>query len=237
MVDPSSLVVTVPEPVEGAVNNGAQLPSLFLYLLNMFSKAVISQLINAAASPGKLADPLGLITMQVFCRTAFLWRGQKLIDILLAKYRVLCPILFGVCGSDKTEEGRARIGWRRVNGQWAMEQDHFCQMAGLGGGWASMSLRNFKHSISPLPPSNYWQTMGSIVGTAPSDRTSSHYVVLKAMIENFEEKFLVMYGNAAKAALKVALIEFPSQATEVTSSVNALKVMVDLIEKDQHLRL
>lgn len=233
-------MLSTPASVEGSRNNGDILPALFIYLLNIFSKALISQFVDEAGAAPKTADPIGVVAVSVFAQAELCWRGAPLIDILICKMRVACPVLFGIRGSEKTEEGRARLGWKRGDGgEWVSDQVHNTRMTGLGAGYAAISLRDFSKSSNknPFPPTMYWRSMASIVNTPPEEASSTQYIVLKAMIENYEQRFMSFYGSAARAALQVALIDFPGRAQENTVAVTSLKVLGDKLRRDTGLRL
>lgn len=239
-VDPRMVMLSRPPPVEGATNNGETVPALFIYLLNVFSKAVISQFITEAGVSPKAADPIGVVAVSVFAQQDLSWRGSPLIDILICKMRVVCPVVFGIRGDEKTEEGRARLGWWKDEaGKWVSEQVHTNRMIGLGAGYAAISLRDFTKSANknPYPPSKYWQSMASIVNTSPDEASSTQYTVLKAMIDNYETRFLTFYGSAARAALQVALVDFPSRSPKNTVAVSSLKVLGDKLRRDKGLNL
>ncbi|KAI8964897.1 GLE1-domain-containing protein [Daldinia sp. FL1419] len=239
LVDPSDFITDKREPVEGALHNEPQLPSLFIYLLNHFSKAVINQFINECCAQPKTADPIGVIVAMIFSKDLYLWRGKTLIDILMAKLRVVCPVLFGYRGSEKTENGRLRLGWKKTETGWAPEQQHSDRMKGLGAGYAAISLRNFSSSknTNPWPPSKYWTSMAQIVNTPPAEISDTQCVVLRAMIEASEEKFIQFYGNAAIAALRKALVEFPGKAVEKSPGVSGLQVLAQILKRDIGLEL
>ncbi|KAK1778096.1 GLE1-like protein-domain-containing protein [Copromyces sp. CBS 386.78] len=239
LVDPNTFLVEPRAPVQGPTDNDPQIPSLFIYLLNVFAKATISQFINEGGPRPETADPVGVCIAAVFSDPAFAWRGASMIDILLAKFRIVCPVLWGYRGSEKTEQGRARIGWWRDNGRWVTEQAHFDRMTGLGAGFAAISLRNFGSSKkqNPYPPRHYWAAMAKIVNTPSAEISNTQCVVLKAMIQNYEEKFIHAYGTAALAALRTALVEFPARAPVKSSAVNSLQVVYDLLRKSTGLVL
>ena len=240
-------MVTTPAPVEGAMHNGEQLPALFIFLLNFFAKYVVSQFINEAGVNPELADPIGVVAVQVFSRTEFRWRGESLIDILMAKIRVACPVLFGVRGNEKTEEGRARVGWIKDGaGKYVAEEIHGTRMYGLSAGYAAICLRDFSKSKlkNPWHPSYYWQTMASIVSTPPDQRSITQYLVLRGLIDNYEGTFMKFYGNAARAALKIALVTFPAQAGDPGSAVlpsiaavGGVTVLADKLARDRGIEL
>lgn len=236
---PDSLVLAPREPVEGATHNEEQISSLFLYILNIFSKAVISQFINEASAQPETADPVGVVVASVFADREFLWRGKSLIDILLAKFRVVCPVVFGHNGNDKYEDGRRRVGWRREGGAWVNEAVHTDRMAGLGAGFAAIALRNFSKSAmsNPFPPSNYWTAMARIINTPPAEISNTQAVVLRALIQFNEHRFIDAYGSAGVAALRLALVEFPAKAPTKSTAINALEVHAQQLERTTGLKL
>ena len=238
-MDPSNFVLDPRNPVEGAAHNDATLPSIFLYLINIFAKAVIAQFINEAGARPETADPVGVCVAATLSEPEFLWRGTSLIDILLAKFRIVCPVLFGYRGSEKTEQGRQRLGWWKDSGRWVPEQQHMDRMTGLGAGFASISLRNFAMSkkTNPFPPRVYWTALARIVNTPAAEISDTQCVVLKAMVEGYEQKFIEFYGTAAIAALRTALVEFPARAPQKSAAVNSLEVLAQMLKRDTGLVL
>lgn len=229
-----------PRPsAEGAPNGGASLPSFFIYLVNICAKGIISQFINECGANPKAADPIGVFAAQLFSHKEFQWQGQSLIDIFLAKFRVACPVLFGFRGNDKTERGRRAIGWRKDGSAWITEQSHNDRMAGLGAGFAAVSLRDFSKSSkeNPYPPTHYWKALAGIVNSPPNETSNTQYVVLRAMIEGHEQRFLNFYGSAAVAALRVALVEFPKKAPEHASAAGSLRALTEVLRTEGGLDL
>lgn len=239
-MEASNFVISKPEPSEGARHNGETLPALFLYLLNVLSKAIVVQFIEEAGVAPKAAGPIGIVALATFSNAEFQWRNHSLIDILICKMRVCCPVLFGIRGSEKTEEGRERLGWKRDGGSWVGDQVHSTRMTGLGAGYAAICLRDFSRSSmkNAWPPTHYWQAMASIISTPADQASPTQCMVLKAMIENYVPIFLKFYGKSAVAALKVALVDFPGRATERNDvAVKSLNVLADQLERDMGLRL
>lgn len=238
LIDPSLFVQTPRNPVQGATHND-MLPSLFLYLLNILAKAAVSQFVNEASAKPETADPVGVCLAATFSEPDFHWRGVSMIDILLAKYRIVCPVLFGYRGSEKTEQGRKRLGWWKDNGSWVSEQQHMDRMTGLGAGYASISLRKFTTSKkqNPYPARHYWESMARIVNTPSAEISDTQCVVLQSMIKNYPQKFLEAYGSAAVAALRACLIEFPARAPQKSPSVNSLEVLAQMLKRDTGLSL
>ena len=188
----------------------------------------------------KQADPIGTIASHIFAHKDFQWNGIPLVDILLAKLHVECPVLFGIWGSETTTEGKTRLGWRRTakGGPFLDDQSHSNRMSGLAAGFAALSLRNYEKSklTNPYPAVNYWKSFSYMVNVQPTERTSTHCIVLKAMIENFEERFLMFFGDAALAALRFAVFEYPKPVKQGMGP-RALSALADTMRKDRQIRL
>lgn len=215
-------------------------PALLVYLLNIFAKAMIAQFINEVGVKPLIADNLGTVASHIFAIDNFRWKGISLIDVLIAKFHVVCPVLFGIYGNERTLEGKQRLGWWREEGGGAFvpEQRHFERMTGLGAGFAGISLKNYEkaRAQNPYPDRHYWTSFARIVNIPPQEITETHFVVLKAMIENFESKFLHFFGDAAIAALRLGLIELPKRSPPSVAA-KSLAGLVDVLKRDKKLIL
>lgn len=238
-IDVSIFVTKQRKAVEGALHNESTLPALFIYLMNICAKGIINQYISECGANPKAADPIGVVAALIFSDKEFFWRGETLIDILIAKFRVVCPALFGCRGKDTTERGRQVLGWKRDGASWIPEQTHRDRMAGLGAGFASLSLRDFSrvNKTNPYPPTNYWKALAFIVNTPQNETSDTQYVVLRAMIEGHERRFLQFYGNAGLAALRAALIDFPTKAPAKSTAAGSLQALAELLQAEEGLVL
>ena len=222
-------------------NTDNKSPALLLYQLSIFTKAIISQWVTEAGATPKAAEPIGIVASTIFSQPQYQWNGYPLIDILLAKLHVVCPVLFGIYGNDKTEQGCEKLGWLRESpkGPFIQEQRHNERMTGLGAGFAAISLRNYARSskVNAYPSHNYWKSFALIVNTPPEQVTSTHFIVLKAMIENYEQKILTAFGDMAIPALRKALVEFPASVKEPGVAGKSLALLVDMLRRDRKLGL
>lgn len=216
-------------PVDDAVHNGEGMPSMFLYVMNIFAKAIIGQLINEASTRAEAAEPIGVLAHVIFSNPDYQWRGCSFIDILIAKYYSSCPILFGSTGNERTKEGRMSIGWKHDDGNPVSQAQHNSNMTGLAVGYAALTLRNYLRSNrqNPYAPHHYWTAISTITSTDPGLVCLSQYTVLKALVEHHYEKFVAFYGDQALAALRVAVVSFPALAKESTIEVKSLQVLAD----------
>ncbi|KAI9802009.1 MAG: hypothetical protein M1825_003065 [Sarcosagium campestre] len=219
-------------------------PSLLIYLLNIFSKAVINQFIGEAGAAPKTADPIGVLVAVVFSTPDFQWRGLPLIDILLAKYHVVCPVLWGFTsrgrayGSSAGPAGSSTSG--HESGSAGMtDETHYERMTGLGAGFGAIALRNFSKSKkrNPLPNSQYWESLRSIISVPTNEVTQTHLIVLKAMVESYHQRILDCFGNAGMALLKSALVDFPNRIGPGWGPTIAVSVMPEMLRKENRLKL
>lgn len=224
MMSMDEFVVEQRQPVDGAHNND-QLPVMFVWLLNHFAKAVINQLALEAGSTPLVALSVAIFTVRIFSQPEFLWRGKSLIDILIAKFRIVCPPLFGLRLDDTTEEGRARLGWKKNEGKWMSEEQQVGRWSGIVAGYAAICLRDFSRSTKlkhPYGVWHYWKAIAAIASTPPAELTKTQAYILKSLINNYEKKFVGFYGSAAIAVLRKATVELPSKIEHQNEATRAL---------------
>jgi nucleoporin GLE1 len=213
-----------------------------IYMVSMFSKAVINQFTGEGAVNTKSAEPTGVLAMQILSMQEFSFQGTSLIDILLAKFHASCPVLWGIYGPESTPQGKKRIGWRIQEGRFVDEQRHSERMTGLGAGFAAISLRNFSKSRlrNPFPPKEYWESLANIVNVPPTEVQQTHLIVLKSMVENAAERFILFFDAAAVAALRHALVSFPRTLPEslrTKPACKAVELLVGQLKKEKNLSL
>lgn len=226
-------------------NASNQGPAVLLFLLNHFAKKIVSQFISESAVDSKSADVIGVLAVTVFARPQYLFNGQSLIDLLWAKYHKCCPVLFGITGSERTQTGRMKLGWKMEDGSFIRDQEHFSRMSGLGAGFAALSLRDFSKSrnANPVPNRIYWESLARILNTPAQEVQPTHFVVLKAMIENYVPRIIATFGGAGLAVLRQALIEFPREKGSQDDkgrkipAVTAVQGMPMILQRDLHLTL
>lgn len=220
-------------------------PSLMIYILSIFAKATIARFTGEGAVNPASVEPAGVLLAYILSIDEFQFNGIPLIDILLAKFHAACPVLWGIYGSESTPTGKKRIGWRIEDHDgtrtFVSEERHTDRMTGLGAGFAAIALRNFAkaRSANPFPPKNYWESLSNIVNVPPHEVQQTHLVVLRAMIENATERFILFFDGAAVAALRFALVEFPQRLPEALRRNPACKALEQLLDvlKEKNLTL
>lgn len=213
---------------------------LFLFELHHFCKSLFNQFISDAGINASHADSLGILGVSLLGhRDLCLMNQVPLSDILLAKFHHSCGVLFGIHGPENTQNGRKRLGWRCLHGDWETEQGHRERMTGIGGGWASLCLRKYKLStalIPPFTPAQYWTSFARIVDTPAAEAQPTHFNVLRAMTDGeFAGKFIDAFGRAGWAALRKGLVDFPQGHDHVAAK--ALAPHVEEMKKSHLIAL
>lgn len=231
--------VLVPSSPIAQQSNPVLMSTLFIYMLHMFGKCIIQQLIreSAATSP-KVADNIGIAAVSIFSDPELKCGDIALVDMLLAKIHKLVPTLFGVYGSEKTPAGRERLGWREFDDKQAWQNI----TTSVTAGFAALHLRNLTKlrvkRDNPFLNSEYWAAIARIVNTPVAEITETHLIVLKCLINNNAEKFIQLYGQMAKVALRHALTSFPAAVfNKYPNAAGALQVLPEVMKKELHLTL
>lgn len=218
-----------------------QAPALFIYLLNIFSKCLIRQFLDEVAIAPRTATTIGITGATIFAQDDCKWNGTSLIDIFIAKYHRVCPVLFGIWGPESSTQGKQRLGWwwaDETKTSLVTEQRHYERMTGLGAGFAAIALRSYKNRASPYPVWHFWQALARILNVPKDKITNTHLVVLKSMLEGNEGRILEFFGRAGKVLLRTALVEFPA-SVHIRDGVaaKALALIPDVLRAENKLYL
>ena len=246
MIDITPYLVSVPPETLQQSGGNTQYPAALLFLLNHFAKAIMSQLAQEVARDTQTADPIGILAVTMFSAPDFHFNGHSLIDVLWAKYHKVCPVLFGIYGSEKSVAGRARLGWRVDDGAEVPQQAHYDHMTGFAAGFSAITLRDFTKSKnkSPAPVHLFWTALARILSTPNNEQSPTQYIVLNNMLKHSVPRFIGFYGAAAIAALRTACISFPSgggppgpSGEGSDSTVLAVQSLPHTWHKELHLTL
>lgn len=212
-------------------------PALLIYALNVFSKSIIAQLANEASIVTARAEPFGVIAAQIFPLPEYSFKGYPLIDILLAKYHVVCPPLFGITGLESSAQGRDRLGWWKASGAYLPSARHHERMTGFAAGYAALSLRNFSKSRhrNPYPPHRFWETITWLLDLPPAAVQPTHLTILKGLVVQSVERFLMFFEEAAAAVLRRVFTTFLDRLPETVrkgTEARTLKTLAETLGRD-----
>ncbi|RMZ89849.1 hypothetical protein DV736_g2912, partial [Chaetothyriales sp. CBS 134916] len=236
------------------------IPSLLIYVINIFSKALFEAFTGECSVNTAAADPLGTMAAQIFSGTELQYprnirpRGSQptlpshplsvsLISILIAKFHATAPILFGISGNETTQQGRARLGWRKQDGNFVLPQVQYDRLIGIAAGYASISLRNFAkapNKINPYPPRHFWTSLAHILNTPSAQVQTPHVLLLKTLLDVGLDRFILFFGSDAVVVLRQAVVNLPKTLLpEVTSKaeVKSLSLLQEKWKREKNFTL
>ncbi|KAJ5332575.1 hypothetical protein MYU51_018949 [Penicillium brevicompactum] len=235
-VDIAKFIAFPPQELTTSENKA---PAMLIYGLNVFSKSMISSLLAEAAIKQTHAEPIGIIAAQIFSFDIFTYKGLHMSDILWAKYRVVCPALWGFTGNDKTEGGRRALGWWRSpdTDTWISEQNHMDRMTALGAGYAAITLRNFGKTTrqNPFPNTLFWATMSKILAIPPAELQETQIALLAALLRSSGERILGFFGQFGLALMHHAIIELPRQIERESMALTQLSTLKELYMREKNI--
>ncbi|KAJ5838109.1 uncharacterized protein N7525_003297 [Penicillium rubens] len=228
-------------PPEEIANSENKVPAMLIYGLNILAKSLISSLLAEASIKQSHAEPIGIIAAQIFSFDMFTYKGLHMSDIMWAKYRVVCPALWGFTGNDKTEGGRRALGWWRSadTGSWVSEQVHMDRMTALGAGYAAMTLRNFAKSPrrNPFPNTMFWASIHKILAIPPSELQETQIALLAALLRSSGERILGFFGQYGLAMMHYVVVDLPRKIGRETMAVTQLSTLKELYLKEKNFAL
>ena len=226
-IDASQFII-YPDAPPASENANRQYPGVLLYLLNHLAKAAIKQLTEMASMHPNAAEPIGVLLCIIFSQPDYRWNGQSMIDVVWAKYHIVCPPVFGLFGSERTLAGRARIAWKP---EYSPDK-YYARMTGLGAGFSALTLRDFSknRNNNPAPNHLWWESMARILNLPEGEAQAMHYVLVKAMTEEFAPRILQIFASAGKAILTKALREYPYIAPKQDGRLISSAVAVETLQ-------
>ncbi|OQE40825.1 hypothetical protein PENCOP_c005G03470 [Penicillium coprophilum] len=228
-------------PPEEIAKTEHKVPAMLIYGLNIFAKSLVSSLLGEASIKQSHAEPIGIVAAQIFSFDCFTYKGLHMSDILWAKYRVVCPALWGFIGNDKTEGGRRVMGWWRSadTGSWVTEEVHMDRMTALGAGYAAMTLRNFAKSPrrNPFPNTMFWASIHKILAIPPSELQETQIALLAALLRSSGERIIGFFGQYGLALMHYVIVDLPRKLQRETMAVTQLSTLRELYLKEKNFAL
>jgi nucleoporin GLE1 len=228
-------------PSEEIANSENKVPAMLIYGLNILAKSLVSSLLAEASIKHSHAEPIGIVAAQIFSFDIFTYKGIHMSDIMWAKYRVVCPALWGFTGNDKTEGGRRVLGWWRSadTGSWIPESAHMDRMTALGAGFAAITLRNFAKSPrqNPFPNTMFWVTLHKILAIPPVELQETQVALLAALLRSSGERIIGFFGQYGLALMRYAIVDLPRKLQRETMAVTQLSTLRELYLSEKNVVL
>ncbi|KAK9237410.1 GLE1-like protein-domain-containing protein [Lipomyces kononenkoae] len=170
----------------------------YKWLLNFLSKSIVSQAETETIVSPMSAFPLG--TLAVFMMS----KHDMLRDLLIARIVKKCPYVIGFSCSINTEEGRIRMGYKRIEGKWEDDAMYCERMGGIAAVWGVMTQIGFplnSNIAHPYPIYHSWTFISRMLNLPPECLTNAHFTVMASWWELTARRFLVAFGLAGRKLL------------------------------------
>ncbi|KAH3902116.1 nucleoporin GLE1 SCDLUD_001929 [Saccharomycodes ludwigii] len=172
----------------------------FKWILNFIAKAIVSQAeTEVAVKPEISALPLAKLTLNL------LLRYPELKQFLLARFIKKCPLVIGYTCPIDTEEGRLRMGWKRVSSndgvKWEDSSSYNERLGGIACLYVTITRlilpsNMIETAAHPLPIDLSWKMASRIANINDlALLTDVHFVVLNSFIDGCGTEFIQCYGN------------------------------------------
>lgn len=164
----------------------------YKYLLNAVSKAIISQAETEVTVKATAAQPLAVLVFHL------LNTFKELDFFLTARFVKKCCFVLGYSCSIDTEEGRLRMGWKRIENKWEDEVKYEERIGGIISLWAAISLHFRKDEFDLFNIGAQWRFLARILNTDFSLITNVHYLVVSNWWEVAADQLYREYGKQAR---------------------------------------
>ncbi|KAK9387606.1 GLE1-like protein-domain-containing protein [Lipomyces mesembrius] len=162
------------------------------WLLNFLSKSIVSQAETETTVSPMSAFPLGTLAVYMMSK------HDKLRDLLIARIVKKCPYVIGYSCSIDTEEGRIRMGYKRIEGKWEDDAMYCERMGGIASVWGVMTQIGFPLSSNishPYPLYHSWTFISRMLNLPLASLTNAHFTVMASWWELTARRFLIAYGR------------------------------------------
>lgn len=162
-------------------------------------------------------------------------------DLLWAKYRVVCPALWGFYGDEKTADGKRALGWWRESpdGPFVNEQAHVDRMTALGAGFAAITLRNFGRTNrrNPFPNDIFWHCLQKMVSIPISDIQDTHVLLLASALRAAPERIFGFFGQVGLGLLRRAIVDIPAGLGRTSMGLHQLTLLKEQYYREKHIMI
>lgn len=180
-------------------------PLAFKWILNFIAKAIVSQAEAEVTVKPTAALPLGRLAMHL------LKHLDGLYYFMCARFVKKCCFTIGYTGTIDTEEGRIRMGWKRVDDKWESEVKYEERVGGILTVWAVMSRLESTSAFEFFSMEAEWRFLARVLNTDSQLITNAHYVVVCNWWEAAAEQVVHRFGKQAFKVLYLAYKDWAKQ--------------------------
>lgn len=174
------------------------------WILNFISKAVVAQAEAEVTVKPSAALPLAHLALYLLDHL------QGLDYFLCARFVKKCCFVVGYTGNINTEEGRVRMGWKRLDEKWEDEVKYEERVGGIFTVWAVLSNLNTAEDHLFFSMASQWRFLARFLNTDTALITNVHYVIASNWWEASAEKFSMHYKRQAQKMFQLLVGPWPA---------------------------
>ncbi|KAK9450175.1 GLE1-like protein-domain-containing protein [Limtongia smithiae] len=171
----------------------------YVWLLNFLCKSVVQQAETETTVSPQSAYPLGTLAMFITSKHPLLR------ELIMARIIKKCPYIIGYWCPIDTEQGRKRMGYRRIDEKWEDDAMYSERMAGIASVWGVMTQIGFSLKSGtrhPYPISHSWTFATRTLNIPTEALTNTHFTVVAAWWDLTSRRFLTAYGRVGERILE-----------------------------------
>lgn len=191
------------EVVELIHQSKTQGDAVYRFILNFVAKAVVAQAETEVTVKPSAALPLARLTEKLMATFA------ELEYYLAARFVKKCPYIIGFTCSIDSEEGRVKMGWKRVETKWEQENKYEERVAGICAVWAVLARLPDHKSTTLFTPEAIWQFVARLLNTNFSLISNPHFMVACNWWEAAAAWALHAFGKQGHKLCRALTVDLP----------------------------
>lgn len=193
---------TISREVAELANATKQNPLAYKWILNFIAKAVVAQAEAEVTVKPSAAVPLAGLAANLLNSL------DGLEYYLCARLAKKCAFILGYTCSIDTEEGRARMGWKRSDGKWEAEVKYEERVGGIATVWAVMARLQATQRFDFFSMAAEWRFAARILNVNKDLLGNVHYGIICNWWEAAGAQLAQKYGKQAYKLLEFAAVDW-----------------------------
>ena len=191
------------------VNLAKPNPLAFQWILNFVAKAIVDQAETEVIVQPAAAVPLARLACSL------LHTYPEFEYFLTARFVKKCPFIIGYTSSIQTEEGRAKMGWKRKDNKWEDEVKYDERVSGICSVWSVMTRTT---DFSQLPLYSFeasWSFIARLLNTEKALLTNAHFSLAANWWESSAKYFLPKYGIQSQKLMQSLTVAWTNLVSDL----------------------
>lgn len=183
-------------------------PLAYKWILNFVAKAIVDQAETEVIVQPAAALPLSKLACSL------LHSFPEFEYFLTARFVKKCPFIIGYTCSIDSEEGRARMGWKRKDNKWEDDVKYDERVSGICTVWAAMTKETDYPQLAKYSFEASWIFLARMLNIEKDLLSNTHFSIVSNWWEACAKYFLPKYGRQAVKLLKTVSIDWTNSVAD-----------------------